>query len=103
MHPLLLQNKIEKEKQLYIDSAKFVERMNKQRKERDMRLLQQRQKLVQKMELMHERIVHEIEVKKAKEEEDKNLDRQKVYERLMQNKERINRLEEQNMYSNKVI
>ena len=68
-HIYLLEKKIEQEKQAFIDSAKFVERMNKERRERDMRIQKQREKLLKRMEKIHFQIETDMQVRRHREEE----------------------------------
>lgn len=42
---------------MYIESAKFVARLNKERKMRELRLLQQRENMIKKMDKLHEEIL----------------------------------------------
>jgi len=99
-----MQRRVEQERQAFIDSAKFVERMNKERRERDMRILKQRERLLKKMDEMHEKIVKEAEERRQREEEQKLENRQRVIQaRIDEKRERMKYFGEDNATSNKVV
>ncbi len=78
MHIHLLNKKIELERQAFIDSAKFVEKMNKERRDRDVRIQKQREKLIKKMDKLHQQIEGDMLLRRRREEEEKEYLKNKM-------------------------
>ena len=94
---------IERERQAFIESAQFVERMNKERKDREMRLQRQKDRLMKKMDEMHNRIKMQAEIRKARHDEEMFIIKQHaVQDRIVQQKVAARHRQADNEYSNMV-
>lgn len=94
---------IDRERQAFIESAKFVERMNLERKEREMRLQRQKERLMKKMDDMHNRIKAQQEIRKARHEEEIFIMKhQAIQDKIKQQKIAIKNRQADNHYSDMV-